>query len=119
MGLGEAISALLSRGSARKKQQPSATYDSSSFCMTVEDCVVIELENRGTVATGTIESGTVRAGDELELVSTDQSKQVVKVAGIEMFLKDTNVATKGETAGLLLAGIGKGIVSPGDILQSP
>ncbi len=102
----------------QKQTRQSKVLDADEFRMQIADIIVIELENRGTILTGVIESGTVRVDDQLELIPTKGPTQVVIVKGIEMFQRITDVATKGENVGLLFADLKKEAVSCGDILQN-
>jgi len=86
------------------------------FLMPVED--VFSIEGRGTVATGRIERGRVKIGDEVELVGiTDTSKTTV--TGVEMFRKEMNEGEAGDNAGLLLRGIKKEEIERGQVLCVP
>ncbi len=104
-----------------KKVEGAQTVDrmGKPFRMTVEGTFVIEIENRGTVATGTIESGIVKVDDILHLVKASGARQKVAVRDIEMFGKsDVRKASIGDQVGLLLPGLQKDDVQPGDVLQS-
>ncbi len=95
-------------------QQPRAR---ELFKMIVEDHFYISLENRGTVAKGTIESGRVNVGDTIILVSGDTS-YTTTVKGIEFYQGVKDAACKGDNVGLLISGIDEGVIQKGDILQS-
>jgi elongation factor Tu len=86
------------------------------FLMPVED--VFSITGRGTVATGRIERGTVKVGDEVELVGFGSDKRTV-VTGVEMFRKLLDEGQAGDNVGLLLRGIGKGEVERGMVLAKP
>jgi elongation factor Tu len=87
------------------------------FLMPVED--VFSITGRGTVATGRIERGIVKKGEELELVGmTDESRKTV-VTGVEMFRKLLDEGRAGDNAGLLLRGVGKDEISRGQVLAKP
>ena len=84
--------------------------------MTVSD--VFFIRGRGVVATGQIEAGPIRLGDQI-LVNGDRQ---VRVDGIEMFRKRIDTANAGDNVGLLVAGLDKADVKAGDVLtdvQSP
>jgi len=83
-----------------------------SFRMTVED--VFAIRNRGTVATGRIESGVLRVGDTVSVNGGPE----VRVDAIERFRKSLQEATVGENVGVLLKGIEKDQLGRGDILSS-
>jgi elongation factor Tu len=86
------------------------------FLMPVED--VFSITGRGTVATGRIERGVVKVGDEVELVGFGSDKKTV-VTGVEMFRKLLDEGQAGDNVGLLLRGIGKGEVERGMVLARP
>ena len=87
------------------------------FLMPVE--VVFSITGRGTVATGRIERGVVKKGEEVELVGmTDESRKTV-VTGVEMFRKLLDQGQAGDNAGLLLRGVGKEEIERGQVLAKP
>ena len=86
------------------------------FLMPVED--VFSITGRGTVATGRIERGIVKVGDEVAIVGMGGDKKTV-VTGVEMFRKLLDVGGAGDNAGLLLRGIGKDDISRGQVLSKP
>jgi elongation factor Tu len=73
--------------------------------MPVED--VFSITGRGTVATGRIETGRIKIGDEVELLGLGEDKKSV-VTGVEMFRKILDEGEAGDNVGLLLRGIDKG-----------
>ena len=83
------------------------------FLMPVED--VFSITGRGTVATGRIERGIVKVGDEIEIVGMDQDKKTV-VTGVEMFRKLLDEGRAGDNAGLLLRGVAKDEINRGQVL---
>src|ERR671927_94705 len=83
------------------------------FLMPVED--VFSITGRGTVATGRIERGVVKVGDEVELVGFGPGRRTV-VTGVEMFRKLLDEGQAGDNVGLLLRGIGKDEVERGMVL---
>ena len=85
----------------------------SMFRMTVED--VFSIRGRGTVVTGTIEQGSLEAGDVVQLRGQVASRQVV-VTAIEKFRRRVKQAGVGERVGLVLADIAKDDVQRGEIL---
>src|SRR3954470_25002773 len=78
---------------------------SEAFRLTVQD--VFSIRGRGTVATGRVESGTVRVGLEVQVVRGGQVVANTKVTGVEEFRKVLDSATVGDNVGLLLAGVTK------------
>lgn len=81
--------------------------------MTVQD--VFHIRNRGTVATGRVESGTLRVGDVVQIGGGRQ----VTVAAIEAFRRVIEEASVGDTIGVLLRGVDKSEISAGAVLTSP
>lgn len=84
------------------------------FLMPVED--VFSIEGRGTVATGRIERGSVKVGDEVELLGLDPKSVKTTVTGVEMFKKSLDSGIAGDNVGLLLRGLKKEDVSRGHVL---
>jgi elongation factor Tu len=86
------------------------------FLMSVED--VFSITGRGTVATGRIERGIVKVGDEIEIVGlTDTRKSTV--TGVEMFRKLLNEGQAGDNVGVLLRGVAKDEIERGHVLAKP
>ncbi|MDD2523417.1 MAG: elongation factor Tu [Endomicrobiaceae bacterium] len=86
------------------------------FLMSVED--VFSITGRGTVATGRIEKGKVKVGDNLEIVGITDTKKTV-ATGIEMFRKLLDDAQAGDNVGVLLRGVEKDQVERGQVLAAP
>lgn len=86
------------------------------FLMPIEGFVSIT--GRGTVATGTVETGVIKLNEPIEIVGLAESKKSV-VTGIEMFKKEMDEAQAGDTPGLLLRGIKKEDLSRGMIIAKP
>ena len=87
------------------------------FLMPVED--VFTITGRGTVATGRVERGTVKVGDEVQIIGlTDEIKKSV-VTGVEMFRKVLDQAEAGDNIGVLLRGIDRKEVERGQVLAKP
>ena len=82
------------------------------FRMTVEDVFVIR--NRGTVATGLVESGTLRVGDTVAI----DGKIDARVDGIEIFRKSTDAAGAGDNIGVLFKTVDKGQIGRGSVLTA-
>lgn len=86
------------------------------FLMPVED--VFSITGRGTVATGRIEAGVVKVGDEVEILGLGEDKKSV-VTGVEMFRKLLDEGEAGDNVGLLLRGIDKNEIKRGMVLCKP
>ncbi len=86
------------------------------FLMAVED--VFSITGRGTVATGRIERGKVKVGDNVELVGI-RNTRATTVTGIEMFKKSLEEGMAGDNAGLLLRGIQKADIERGMVIAKP
>jgi elongation factor Tu len=86
------------------------------FLMAVED--VFSITGRGTVATGRIERGKVKVGDNVEIVGIQETRKSV-VTGIEMFRKVMDEAIAGDNVGVLLRGIEKDQIERGQVLAAP
>ena len=84
--------------------------------MPVED--VFTITGRGTVATGRIETGVVKVGDEVQLLGLGEDKNSV-VTGVEMFRKLLDEGQAGDNVGLLLRGIDKNEIKRGMVLCHP
>ena len=86
------------------------------FLMPVED--VFSIKGRGTVPTGRVERGTVKASDEVEIVGLKETKKTV-VTSLEMFHKTMNEAEPGDAIGLLLRGVERDEIERGQVLAAP
>ena len=86
------------------------------FLMPVED--VFSITGRGTVATGRIETGVVKVGDEVEILGLGENKKTV-VTGVEMFRKLLDLGEAGDNVGLLLRGVDKNEIKRGMVLCHP
>ena len=86
------------------------------FLMPVED--VFSITGRGTVATGRIETGRIKIGEEVELLGLGEDKKSV-VTGVEMFRKILDEGEAGDNVGLLLRGIDKAEIKRGMVLCHP
>ncbi|MCL2022929.1 MAG: elongation factor Tu [Oscillospiraceae bacterium] len=87
------------------------------FIMPVED--VFTITGRGTVATGRVERGQLKLGEEVEIVGLTEEKRKVVVTGIEMFHKDLDYAEAGDNAGVLLRGVQRKDIERGQVLAKP
>ena len=84
--------------------------------MPVED--VFSITGRGTVATGRVERGIVKVGDEVELVGLGETKKTT-VTGVEMFRKSLDQGQAGDNVGALLRGVDKTEIQRGQVLCKP
>ncbi|MCX7727754.1 MAG: EF-Tu/IF-2/RF-3 family GTPase, partial [Chitinispirillaceae bacterium] len=87
------------------------------FLMAIED--VFSITGRGTVVTGRVERGTVKVGDEVEIVGLMEGSKKTVVTGVEMFRKLLDQAQAGDNIGTLLRGIDKNEVERGMVLAKP
>jgi elongation factor Tu len=86
------------------------------FLMPVED--VFSIKGRGTVPTGRVERGVIKAGNEVEIVGLRETKKTVAVS-LEMFHKTMNEAEPGDAVGVLLRGIEREEIERGQVLAAP
>jgi elongation factor Tu len=82
--------------------------------MPVED--VFSIEGRGTVATGRIERGVIKVGEEIDIVGFDEVSKRTTVTGVEMFNKTLDEGRAGDNVGILLRGVKKAEVRRGHVL---
>jgi elongation factor Tu len=87
------------------------------FLMPVED--VFSITGRGTVATGRVERGVVKTGDNVEIVGMTEESRVVVVTGVEMFRKILDEAQAGDNIGALLRGVQREEIERGQVLAAP
>ncbi|MCF7916418.1 MAG: elongation factor Tu [Candidatus Omnitrophica bacterium] len=87
------------------------------FLMAIED--IFSISGRGTVATGRVERGKVKTGEEIELVGIKEETKKTVVTGIEMFRKTLDEAQAGDNAGLLLRGVEKDQAERGMVIAKP
>ncbi|MBF0780339.1 MULTISPECIES: elongation factor Tu [unclassified Granulicatella] len=87
------------------------------FMMPVED--VFSITGRGTVATGRVERGQVRVGDEVEIVGIAEETSKTTVTGVEMFRKLLDYAEAGDNIGTLLRGVTRDNIERGQVLAKP
>ncbi len=93
----------------RPKDQP--------FLMPVED--VFSIKGRGTVPTGRVERGSLKSGDEVEIVGLHHEPRKVVVTGLEMFHKTLDYAEAGDAVGCLLRGVEREDLERGQVLAAP
>jgi elongation factor Tu len=87
------------------------------FLMPVED--VFSIKGRGTVATGRVERGQIKVGDEVEIVGLHHEPKKVVVTGLEMFHKLLDYAEPGDAVGALLRGVERTDIERGQVLAAP
>jgi len=95
--------------------QPERPKD-KPFLMPVED--VFSISGRGTVATGRVEQGVVKTGEELEIVGIKETKKTV-ITGVEMFRKILDTGEAGDNIGALLRGVEREDIERGQVLAKP
>ncbi|HLU23913.1 MAG TPA: elongation factor Tu [Bacillaceae bacterium] len=87
------------------------------FMMPVED--VFSITGRGTVATGRVERGQVKVGEEVEIIGLAEESRKVVVTGVEMFRKLLDYAEAGDNIGALLRGVAREEIQRGQVLAKP
>ena len=87
------------------------------FLMPVED--VFTITGRGTVATGRVERGAIRVGEEVEIVGFSEKPRKTVATGVEMFRKTMDEAEAGDNIGVLLRGIDREEIERGQVLSKP
>ncbi len=96
--------------------QPKREED-KPFLMAVED--VFSIEGRGTVATGRIERGVVKVGDEVQVIGLSKEPTKTIVTGVEMFKKELGEGRAGDNVGCLLRGLKREDIERGQVLAKP
>jgi elongation factor Tu len=96
--------------------QPKREED-KPFLMAVED--VFSIEGRGTVATGRIERGVVKIGDEVQVIGLSKEPTKTTVTGVEMFKKELGEGRAGDNVGCLLRGLKREDIERGQVLAKP
>ena len=87
------------------------------FLMPVED--VMTISGRGTVATGRVERGTAKVGDQMEIVGIRPDRITTTITGLEMFRKSLDFAQAGDNIGALLRGVDRTQIERGQVLAKP
>ncbi|MCZ0703479.1 elongation factor Tu [Natronobacillus azotifigens] len=87
------------------------------FMMPVED--VFSITGRGTVATGRVERGVVKVGDEIEIIGLAEEPTKTTITGVEMFRKLLDYAEAGDNIGALLRGVAREDINRGQVLAKP
>ena len=97
---------------------PTPERDSDKpFMMPVED--VFSITGRGTVATGRVERGQIKVGEEIEIIGLTEESSKTTVTGVEMFRKLLDFAEAGDNIGALLRGVAREDVNRGQVLAKP
>lgn len=96
--------------------EANAASPTGPFRMVVED--VFSIKGRGTVATGRIETGSVRVGQAVRILRAGTVLSTTTVTGVEQFRKVLDSATAGDNVGLLLGGVTQENVMRDDVLES-
>jgi len=91
--------------------------DAKPFLMAIED--VFSIEGRGTVATGRIEQGVVKVGEEIEIVGLKEENMKTTCTGVEMFRKLLDEGRAGDNVGCLLRGVKREEIERGQVLAKP
>lgn len=91
--------------------------DDKPFLMAIED--VFSIEGRGTVATGRIERGVVKVGEEVEIVGLGEAPVKTTCTGVEMFRKEMESGQAGDNVGCLLRGVKREDIQRGQVLAKP
>jgi len=113
-GGAEAVTALMDAIDA-DIAEPAREID-KPLLMSVED--VFSITGRGTVATGRIERGVVKVGEEIEIVGLGDTQKTT-VTGVEMFRKQLDQGMAGDNVGILLRGIDKEAIERGHVIAAP
>ncbi|MDN6408653.1 MAG: elongation factor Tu, partial [Tetragenococcus halophilus] len=95
---------------------PERDHD-KPFMMPIED--VFSITGRGTVATGRVERGTVKVGDEVDIIGIHENVKKTTVTGVEMFRKLLDYAEAGDNIGTLLRGVSRDDIERGQVLAKP
>ncbi|HPG48814.1 MAG TPA: EF-Tu/IF-2/RF-3 family GTPase, partial [Petrotogaceae bacterium] len=88
-----------------------------AFLMAIED--VFTITGRGTVVTGRIERGTIKVGEEVEIIGIKEENKKSVCTGVEMFRKELDSGMAGDNVGCLLRGVDKDDVERGQVLAKP
>ncbi len=117
-GDAEGVEAIKKLMAAVDKDIPTPERDvNKPFLMPVED--VFSIEGRGTVATGRVERGMVKVGEELEQIGLMENTKKVTITGVEMFNKTLTQGLAGDNVGLLIRGIKRDEIERGQVLAFP
>lgn len=95
--------------------EANAASPTGGFRLTVED--VFSITGRGTVVTGKVESGTLAAGQHVDVVRDGTVVETTEVTGVEKFRAVVDLAQPGDNVGLLLKGLAREQVQRGDLVR--
>lgn len=98
----------------RKRETVRDGCPDAGFALTVED--VFTIHGRGTVVTGRVARGSIAVGDRV-LLQGKNGTMTAQVDGIEALRRILDSASEGDNVGILLRGVGRGQVEPGDVLR--
>src|SRR5260370_5339664 len=96
---------------------PRVREEDKPLLMSVED--VFSIKGRGTVATGRIERGVCKVGDEVEIVGLSKDKRKTVITGVEMFNKTLDKGIAGDNVGVLLRGVERDDIERGQVIAKP
>jgi len=96
---------------------PPKREEDKPFLMSVED--VFSIEGRGTVATGRIERGICKIGDEVEIIGLMKAPKKTTITGVEMFNKTLDKGIAGDNVGVLVRGLKREEIERGQVLAKP
>jgi elongation factor Tu len=96
--------------------EPTREVD-KPFLMAIED--VFSIDGRGTVATGRIERGLIKVGEEVQIIGFSPESRKTVVTGVEMFNKSLDQGMAGDNVGCLLRGVGREEIERGQVLAKP
>ncbi|WP_044641876.1 elongation factor Tu [Risungbinella massiliensis] len=115
---GEYADKIVELMSAVDEYVPAPERDADkTFLMPVED--VFTITGRGTVATGRVERGVIKVGDEVEIIGLAEETRKTTVTGVEMFRKLLDQAEAGDNVGALLRGVNREDIQRGQVLVKP
>ena len=85
--------------------------------MAIDD--IFYITGKGTIVTGKVDRGTLKSGDEVEIVGFSSENKKVTVAGIEMFNETIESAEPGDVVGVILSNVGKDEIKVGQVISKP
>ena len=109
--IGELMTAIDEHVPAPKREEDKP------FLMAIED--VFSIEGRGTVATGRIERGVIKTGDEVAIIGLEAEPRLTTCTGVEMFRKILDQGQAGDNVGILLRGVKREDIQRGQVLAKP
>ena len=109
--IGELMTAIDEHVPAPKREEDKP------FLMAIED--VFSIEGRGTVATGRIERGVIKTGEEVAIIGLEAEPRLTTCTGVEMFRKILDQGQAGDNVGILLRGVKREDIQRGQVLAKP